>query len=69
MKQLIEIIKECYACPYHVRSCCEYINRDMDPLEPPTDFPEWCPLEDFIDPADNPEQHPRTAEPIQDEVR
>lgn len=58
MKKVEVILEYCWSiCPYYEyeNSACDFFTpaKKFNPLDAPSDFPEWCPLHDY-DPKPNP---------------
>lgn len=67
MKQIILTVENCSGCINSnaifsfIDTPDEFLCGAMLGKEcPKTGIPDWCPLEDFIDPDDNPGQHLHT---------
>ena len=59
MPKLIKMVVDaCCDCPHNNEDECNITGFATRPYRYP--FPDWCPLDDFIDPEHNPEPHPDT---------
>lgn len=59
MKKVELSLERCWGtCSYYnyEKNACGFFTpaKKFNTIDPPYSFPEWCPLEDVIDPVDNP---------------